>query len=207
MPNQLRVGVTAGEAEGLEFLLERGKPVHAWRQHHLEDHRPGVGGDRLDNVRRVAAIERTAISDRPLRGQAREGVREIVQPARPSWAEGSRGDPQPMGHSDRVHEAQLSATALDDPVANLHSGGAAWPCRRPDDRLDFSRFHSELRSDPLVALASPEGVEDVTNPYLVPCPDRLAEGEAGIDDDICSVIGPEGQARRVDMRRLPVHEL
>src|ERR1700691_4358844 len=88
-----------------------------------------------------------------------------------------------------------------------NSGGAAWPCRRPDDRLDFSRFHSDLRSDPLVALASPEGVEDVTNSYLVPCQDRLAEGEAGVDDDICSVIGPEGQARSVDMRRLPVHEL
>ena len=109
MPNQVRVGVATGEAEGLQFLLERGNPVHTWRQRHLEDHRPGVGGDRLDNVRRVASIERTAISDRPVRGQAGEDAREIPQPARPSRAEGCGGDTQPVGHSDRVHKAQLSA--------------------------------------------------------------------------------------------------
>src|SRR5215472_7031122 len=65
---------------------------------------------------------------------------------------------------------------------------------RPDDGLDLIGLHSELGTDRMRAFPSPEGVQDVLDPHLLPLQDRLAKGESGVDDDVRTLVGLQPQA-------------
>src|SRR5690348_12436384 len=91
-------------------------------------------------------------------------------------------------------------------LRSIRNSGGPSPRRRPDDGLDLIGLHSEFGGDGVSTLPSPKSIQDVLNPNLLPCQDGLAEGEPRIDDDVCSLVSLQLQARWI-LVCVPGHEL